>query len=112
MNGSALRAYLLQLFGLRDQDKPAKAKALEQLRRNLAAFEMRMTAPKQFDSATLTWVIKGLLASDLLTDERREVLREFLSNPTILAEMADVLNMRLAALSTWSWGESVVLEQQ
>ncbi|KAJ3569215.1 hypothetical protein NPX13_g6159 [Xylaria arbuscula] len=112
IDGSALKAYLLQLFGLRDEDKPAKAKALEQLRRNLTAFEMRMAAPKQFDSATLTWVIKGLLASDLLTDERREVLRDFLNNPTILAEVADVLNMRLAALSTWSWGESVALEQQ
>ncbi|KAK5634477.1 hypothetical protein RRF57_010190 [Xylaria bambusicola] len=112
VDGGALRTYLLHLFGLRDEEKPAKAKALEQLRRKLTEFEMAMAAPKQFDSTTLTWAIKGLLASDLLTDERREVLRDFLSNPTILAEVADVLNMRLAALSTWSWGDSVALEQQ
>ncbi|KAI0803913.1 hypothetical protein GGR55DRAFT_337007 [Xylaria sp. FL0064] len=111
VDGDALKAYLVQLFGLRDESKPAKAKALEQLRGKLAEFENSLAAPRQFDPATLTWVINGLLASDLLTDERREVLRDFLGNATILAEVADVLNMRLAALSTWSWGESVALEQ-
>ncbi|KAI1201705.1 hypothetical protein F5X97DRAFT_11386 [Nemania serpens] len=108
----ALKAYLVDLFGLHDQSKPAKAKALESLRDKLTAFENSLAAPKQFTPATLTWVINGLLAVDLLTDERREVLREFLGNPIILAEVADVLNMRLAAVSTWSWGESVALEQQ
>ncbi|KAI1165022.1 hypothetical protein F5B18DRAFT_210497 [Nemania serpens] len=108
----ALKAYLVDLFGLRDQSKPAKAKGLESLRDKLTAFENSLAAPKQFTSVTLTWVINGLLAADLLTDERREVLRDFLGNPTILTEVADVLNMRLAAISTWSWGESVALEQQ
>ncbi|KAI0541279.1 hypothetical protein GGR58DRAFT_457583 [Xylaria digitata] len=109
---NALKAYLAGLFGLRDQPKPAQAKALEQLRDKIIEFENTLAAPKQFNSTTLTWVINGLLASDLLTDNRREVLRDFLGNPTILTEVADVLNMRLAALSTWSWGESVALEQQ
>ncbi|TRX98791.1 hypothetical protein FHL15_000133 [Xylaria flabelliformis] len=106
-----LKAYLSRLFGLQDEGKPAKAKALEQLRDKLSRFENTLAAPGQFNNATLTWVINGLLASDLLTDERREVLRDFLGNPTILAEVSDVLNMRLASLSTWSWGESVHLEQ-
>ncbi|KAI3331583.1 hypothetical protein HD806DRAFT_164554 [Xylariaceae sp. AK1471] len=109
---NALKAYLLQLFGLQNQEKPAKAKGLQQLRNKLTEFENTLAAPKQFNSTTLTWVINGLLASDLMTDERREVLRDFISNQTILAEVADVLNMRLAALGTWSWGESVALEQQ
>ncbi len=89
-----------------------KPKGWSKLRSKLTEFENTLAAPKQFNSTTLTWVINGLLASDLLTDERREVLRDFLGNATILAEVADVLNMRLAALSTWSWGESVALEQQ
>ncbi|GAP91746.1 hypothetical protein SAMD00023353_7100570 [Rosellinia necatrix] len=108
----ALKTYLVDLFGLQEQVKPAKAKSLEKLREKLTAFENTLAAPKQFNPHTLKWVIKGLLASDLLTDERREVLRDFLGNQTILTEVADVLNMRLAALSTWSWGESVALEQQ
>ncbi|KAJ8124298.1 hypothetical protein O1611_g9342 [Lasiodiplodia mahajangana] len=108
----ALKSYLLDLFGLQDPNNPAKAKALKQLRDKLTAFENSLAAPKQFNASTLTWVINGLLASDLLTDERREVLKDFLNNPTILTEVADVLDMRLAALSSWSWGESVALEQQ
>ncbi|KAI1738815.1 hypothetical protein F4680DRAFT_159743 [Xylaria scruposa] len=107
----ALKAYLSHLFGLQDEGKPAKAKALEQLRDKLGKFENTLAAPGQLNNITLTWVINGLLASELLTDERREVLRDFLGNPTILAEVSDVLNMRLASLSTWSWGESVHLEQ-
>ncbi|KAI8956302.1 hypothetical protein F4801DRAFT_573825 [Xylaria longipes] len=108
----ALKTYLHHLFGLQNGRKPAQAKALEKLRDNLSEFENTLAAPRQFNNTTLTWVIHGLLASDLLTDERREVLRDFLGNPTILAEVADVLNMRLASFSTWSWGESVALEQQ
>ncbi|KAI0206519.1 hypothetical protein F4808DRAFT_407734 [Astrocystis sublimbata] len=112
VDDKALKAYLLQLFGLKEGPKPAHAKAFLELRAELSRFENRLAAPGQFDSVTLTWVIEGLLASDLLADERREVLRDFLSSPTILAEVADVLNMRLASLSTWSWGESVAVEQQ
>ncbi|KAH8157691.1 hypothetical protein CIB48_g10555 [Xylaria polymorpha] len=107
----ALREYLLGLFGLQDGEKPAQAKALVQLREKLTSFENFLAAPRQLDNTTLTWVIDGLLASGLLTDEKRGVLRDFLGSPTILAEVADVLNMRLASLSTWSWGESVALEQ-
>ncbi|KAI0869481.1 hypothetical protein GGS24DRAFT_163094 [Hypoxylon argillaceum] len=107
-----LMTYLVDLFGLQDENRTAKTEALEQLREKLTAFENTLTAQKQFSPATLTWVINGLLVSDVLTDERREVLRDFLGNPTILVEVADVLNMRLAALSTWSWGESVCVEQQ
>ncbi|KAI0489931.1 hypothetical protein F4859DRAFT_172612 [Xylaria cf. heliscus] len=108
----ALRTYLLDLFGLRGEgNKPARAKALEQLRDKLSKFENALAGPRQLNNATLTWIIEGLLASDLLTDERREVLRDFLGSPTILTEVADVLNMRLASLSSWSWGESVNLEQ-
>jgi hypothetical protein len=108
----ALNGYLSHLFALRDQKKSAKTKGLEQIRDKVTEFENTLAAPEQFNTATLTWVINGLLASDLLTDERRGVLRDFIGNPTILAEVADVLNMRLAALGTWSWGESVTLEQR
>ncbi|KAI0447131.1 hypothetical protein F4803DRAFT_559033 [Xylaria telfairii] len=107
----ALRKYLLDLFGLQGGERPAQAKALLQLRERLTTFENSLAAPRQLNNTTLTWVIDGLLASDLLTDEKRGVLRDFLGSPTILAEVADVLNMRLASLSTWSWGESVALEQ-
>ncbi|CAJ2512661.1 Uu.00g007800.m01.CDS01 [Anthostomella pinea] len=101
VNDDGLRAYLNHMFGLRSSEKTAKAMALQQFRTRVA------------DSVPpLQWVADGLLSSDLLTDEKREVLRNFKNNPIILAEVADVLNMRLAALETWSWGPSVPLEQR
>jgi len=71
-----------------------------------------MAAPNQFNETTLTWVINSLLASDLLTDERREVLRNFVGDKIFLAVVAGVLNKKLAALSTWSWGGGAAPEQQ
>ena len=48
-----------------------------------------------FDDFTLKWVIQGLLRSDLVTDEKRKVLEDFLNNKVVLAEIADILNMRI-----------------
>ncbi|KAI0457311.1 hypothetical protein F5B21DRAFT_102873 [Xylaria acuta] len=49
------------------------------------------------------WCINGLLAEDLLSDEKQAILREFLKNPFILNEIADVLNMWFADFDNWSW---------
>ncbi|RYP48508.1 hypothetical protein DL769_011194 [Monosporascus sp. CRB-8-3] len=108
-----LRAYLDKTFGLQDPEAHKK-KALRDLRMRVAAFESKLSAPNQFDNATLQWVADGLASSTLLTDEKREVLKDFKNNPIILSEIADVLNMRIAALDSWTWGDDrgVPLEQQ
>lgn len=101
----AINAFLSQLF----EGKEAK-RALTGLREGIKRIEDGLVTGIQFNTKTLAWAIKGLLASELLTNEKRGVLRDFLSNTTILNELADVLNMRLAALSSWSWGSEVVVE--
>ena len=58
---------------------------------------------KPFDSTSLDWCIRGLLNNELLNDEKKATLQEFLPNDIALAEIADVLNMRYADLSNWSW---------
>ncbi|RYP43470.1 hypothetical protein DL770_011648 [Monosporascus sp. CRB-9-2] len=110
----SLRAYLNKAFGLQDPECREKKKALRNLRLRVAAFESKLSAPNQFDNATLQWVADGLVSSTLLTDEKREVLKDFKNNPIILSEIADVLNMRIAALDSWTWGDGrgVLLEQQ
>ncbi len=41
------------------------------------------------------------------------MLKDFLSNPIILAEIADVLNMRIVVLDSWSWEiEGLNVEQR
>jgi hypothetical protein len=99
--------YLSALFGQKQSSR-----ALAALKKTLEQFENQLAAPGQFDHYVLLWTIKGLLSSDLLTDDKRAVLKDFKENPTILAEVADVLNMRMAALDTWTWGDSVSIEQR
>jgi hypothetical protein len=109
-----LQKYLSALFGIGSK-YAAKEKivaCLMSFRKMVDAFEAGLAKPRQFSNATLTWTISGLLSSDLLTDEKREVLKDFLGNSMILKEIADVLNMRLAALCSWSWGSSVPIEQR
>lgn len=109
VNLAALKAYLEQLF---DTDKKKAASALSDLRKKVRNFESSLTSSSQFYSHTLQWVIKSLQSSDLLSNEKREVLGDFLSNDIILAEIADVLNMRMEALDRWSWGRHVIVEQR
>jgi hypothetical protein len=89
--------YLRHLFGAGGTNKQA-IKALEELRTRVDAFD-----PGQFNENVLRWVINGLIASTLLSDEKRAALKDFLVSPVILIEVSDVLNMRLAALDTWNW---------
>lgn len=109
-----LNNYLLGLFGLsggKAKEKKAVSKALTVLRDAITTFETGMAAAV-FGTTSLDWVINSLLASDRLSDEKREVLLDFKKNPIILAEIADVLNMRLAALDSWSWGAGGVPVEQ
>ncbi|KAF2833078.1 hypothetical protein CC86DRAFT_338215 [Ophiobolus disseminans] len=105
----ALKAYLEQLF---ITDKKSAAKAIQTFRSKVEDFENSLAVPGQFTVSTLRWVIQGLQASDLLPNEKREVLKDFLSNDVILREIGDVLSMRLAALDRWTWGDHVPLEQR
>jgi hypothetical protein len=66
-------------------------------------FEREMATAVHFDDTSLRWVIEGLLRSDLVTDEKRKVLQDFLNNKVVLGEVADVLNMRMSSLDKWQW---------
>lgn len=105
----ALEGYLQDLFITGKKDVAAKLKAF---RNKVEQFETRLAESKPFNTSTLRGVIQGLQSSDLLDNEKREVLKDFLGNGVILAEIADVLNMRMASLQRWSWGEHVPLEQR
>jgi hypothetical protein len=103
--------YLRRLFGV-NGGKKQPAKALDALRKSVEAFETSLSTPGQFNDEVLRWTINGLIASGLLSDEKHAVLKDFLTSPVILAEVADVLNMRIGAISTWSWEGDVPIEQR
>jgi len=105
---SALKAYLEGLFGGRsaaeeDSDNEKVWEALQVIREGVKAFEAQLARPGQFTVDSLGTTINSLLGSDVLSDEKREALRDFQGSKAILSEVADVLNMRLAALDTWTW---------
>ncbi|CAO2650340.1 Nn.00g016320.m01.CDS01 [Neocucurbitaria sp. VM-36] len=105
----ALKAYLDELFITNKKDASI---AIRELRNKVAEFENSLSGPSQFSVSTLRWVIGGLQHSDLLSNEKREALKDFLSNDVILTEIADILNVRMSALDRWNWGEHVPLEQR
>ncbi|GES65482.1 hypothetical protein ATEIFO6365_0010040500 [Aspergillus terreus] len=118
-DAETITAFLTELFsgigppeqeGETDQARGVE-KTLCALRDKVAAFENDLSLG-QITFGTLNWVINGLLNSDLVTDKQRAVLRGFQKDDTVLTELADVLNMRLAGLHAWTWGPAVHVEQR
>ncbi|KAJ5738035.1 hypothetical protein N7493_001190 [Penicillium malachiteum] len=118
-DAETITAFLMELFsdigppeqeGETDQARGVE-KILRVLRDNVATFETSLSLG-QISSGTLHWVITGLLNSDLVTDKQRAALRTFQKDETVLTELADVLNMRLAGLHAWTWGSAVHIEQK
>jgi hypothetical protein len=91
INIPALEAYLEDLFSEEDAQQ-----ALNTLRTRLAAFgdSLRRTTIGEYE---MKWCIKSLLAADLLSDAKQTTLKEFAENPTVIKELASVLNMQLIA---------------
>ncbi|KAI7163195.1 hypothetical protein KC349_g1493 [Hortaea werneckii] len=110
---AAIKNMLNEVFEASSPDSPhVMPRATEKLRESVRAFESKFTMSEDFNVRTLRLAIKGLLASDLLPNEKQQALSDFDKNETVLSEVADVLNMRLAAFQEWSWGEEVLLEER
>lgn len=103
VNEATLRGYLHRIFGIGDEEKKPTHDALHQLRESIYFFETSMSRPNLFNTSSLKWIIRGLRSSDLLSNEKREVLKDFECNEILLREIADVLNMRINALDSWTW---------
>ncbi len=99
IDADALNSYLEKLF---KTQKPV-VKAHDDLRRAIASFCHSLKNDELFDSDSLKVVIKGLNATDLLSEGKKAILKTFSSNKEVLKEVADVLNMRFSSLETWEW---------
>ncbi|KAL8785823.1 MAG: hypothetical protein Q9213_003130 [Squamulea squamosa] len=99
---TAISSHLNGLFQGEDA-----AKALRALRDEVRNIGNEFTASSRpFDHDLLELCIKGLLKNDLLTENKKTLLTDFLQNKVVLTEIADVLNMRFASLDTWGWGDT------
>lgn len=106
-DGAAIKAYMDDVFS----SKEAK-RALMSLRETLEEFQKEWTVYTHFDEQSLETVIRSMLRSDILTEEKRATLRDFQSNKVVLSEIADVLNMRMSTIADWTWGSPLIVEQR
>jgi hypothetical protein len=106
-DGSAIKTYLDDVFS----SKEAK-RALEGIKKAMKTFQEDWKSERHFDESTLETVIRAMLRSDILTEEKRTTLRDFLANKVVLSEIADVLNMRMSTIKTWTWGTPLIVEQR
>jgi hypothetical protein len=98
-----LNAYLGDLFSSEDATK-----ALERLRKEFKDFSYWFQR-NTITVANVKNALKGLLASGLMDEEKRTTLKAFEENPTVLDEVASVLNMRMASLDSWAWPKEGIL---
>ncbi|KDR74024.1 hypothetical protein GALMADRAFT_141768 [Galerina marginata CBS 339.88] len=98
-----LNAYLEDIFSSEEATK-----SLEKLRTELKTFgywlQRRPLTVREVKNA-----IHGLLTSGLMDEEKRTTLKAFQENPTVLQEVASVLNMRMASIESWAWPKEGIL---
>jgi hypothetical protein len=105
----AIEKYLNELF----MSTKASRTAVTELRKKVRKTGAKLrTNTSQFNTEMLKQVIKGVLNADGLTDEKRRILTEISTNESVIMEVADVLNMRMATLDEWSWPASGVPVEQ
>lgn len=101
VNEQSVRSYLENLF----TKTKLSRQALKELRESVQKFGTELAARGEwFDVEELQWVSKALMKTDLLSNEKTTILKEFMRNKEVTQEVADVLNMRLASLDSWGWG--------
>lgn len=93
-------SYLADIFGSTSKAKTMVKEPLGILRDDMKSFKL-----PRLNIEDVKTCISGILTTDLLSETKRKALVEFQGNSTILQEMADVLNMQVDALKSWSWGE-------
>ena len=103
INTEGLELYLHDLFSSKEASE-----ALESLKTGVRVFAKGMRTQK-IDSDVVENIIASTLRTDVLSDEKQSLLKQFAKNPTVVEELASVLTMQLQSLQTWSWPKEGVL---
>lgn len=93
---SVITNYLKSLF----KDTPKQLKHMRQL---MSACSTKLLKDKVITNSIVEEAISSYIASGGVSSENIKILRDFCKNKRILAEIADVLKMKLASLSSFSW---------
>ena len=105
-DGQQIVEYLKELFAVSEQSDRLIDTPLKMLQTKMGKFEEHNKL--RFDEAVVKDCIKGVLQADLFAGEKRQALEDLQNRPTVLKEMADVLNIDLDGLETWTWSPTPV----
>ncbi|RSM05122.1 hypothetical protein CDV31_009756 [Fusarium ambrosium] len=109
VDGDAIKTYLGNLF--QSEGSSHVKKAYNDLMESFKSFQETWDEEDtHFDEDSLQHCIQGLLRSDLLNDQKRMTLNDFLGNKVVLREIADVLNMRMRTRVSWEWDGDCTVE--
>lgn len=97
---AAIEVYLNDLFSFSKDS----TNQLTSARKSAKDFGDALLRHTTFTVDDLNLTIKSLMVSGLLSNEKRQTLKEFTLNKAVLIEVADVLNMHLSSLPSWTWG--------
>ena len=104
---AAIEAYLKGLF----ETSTESQRGLKLIRKSFkdpdSSTEWEYKVPP-FDSEGIKVCIAHLLTGDTLSPAKQAALKDLRDNKLVLAEIADVLNMELDNLQTWSWGSQPI----
>lgn len=103
----SIEEYLKSLFDSTLKSKKFTDPPILSLQKAIAQFDP--LGVSHFDVQHLKMCIRGVLQSDIFSGSKREALVDFLSQPSVLKEMADVMKMDLANIDDWNWQEPVPL---
>ncbi|KAK7227812.1 hypothetical protein V2G26_015815 [Clonostachys chloroleuca] len=107
---TAINAYLDELFA----NNPSKevVSAFERLRSQIKDFQTKWDRSSHFEPEGVTGCIQNILDNGVISDSKRSALRGFLKNNIIISEIADAMNMRMAARNSFALASPTVIEQR
>ncbi|CAH0050983.1 unnamed protein product [Clonostachys solani] len=107
---TAIKAYLDELFA----NNPSKevVSAFEGLRNQIKEFQTSWDRTSHFDKDVISGCIQNILDSHIISDSKRSALSGFLENKIVLIEIADAMNMRMAARNSFTLDGPTVFEQR
>ena len=97
---AVVREYLANIFGSASQSTQMTGTSLETLRESIKSFALA-----RIDEGLLRTCITSLLKTDLFSEGKRSAIVDCETNPRVLKEIVDVVNMQIDGLDSWSWGD-------
>ncbi|CAH0028528.1 unnamed protein product [Clonostachys rhizophaga] len=107
---AAINAYLDEIF----TNNPSKevVSAFERLRSQIKNLQTNWDRSSHFETEVVTKCIKNIIDNSVISDSKQSALRGFLENEIVIEEIADAMNIRMAARNSFALDGPTIIEQR